>query len=143
MPGVLNVSEAASLGMHTMVFLASRPGETFTTRRIARRLNGSEAHLSKVMQRLTRGGLLESVRGPKGGFRLSSKNGDPTLLEVFETIEGPLVSTGCLLDTPACNGVECILGDIIESTDRRFREYLAGTRISELTQVYGGDVDGG
>ncbi|MCF8044104.1 MAG: Rrf2 family transcriptional regulator, partial [Desulfarculaceae bacterium] len=70
MQQLLKISEAASLALHTMGLLASRPGEQVPTRELAARLKVSEAHLAKVMQRLGRAGLVRSQRGPKGGFAL-------------------------------------------------------------------------
>ncbi len=139
MASVVKVTEAASLGLHTMVLLAGEPGRRFPTREIARRLGASEAHLAKVLQRLARVGLVGSIRGPGGGFTLSEKKGNATLLEVYEAVDGPMVESVCLLGSPACSGEECILGGLLETANREVREYLAGTRLSELTSVFGGN----
>jgi len=88
MPGVLRISEAASLGMHAMVLLASDRGRVLSAHEVAARLNASEAHLSKVMQRLGRAGLVQSVRGPRGGFSLARSPDAVTLLEVYEAALG-------------------------------------------------------
>lgn len=138
MSGVIKISEAASLGLHAMVLLADEPGKPVSTRQIAGRLGVSEAHLSKVLQRLARAGLVVSVRGPGGGFTLAEKNGDTTLLEVYESIDGPLSDSTCLLGTPVCCGERCILGGLLEATNREVREYLESNTLSELTCVYGG-----
>ena len=138
MANVVRVSEAASLGLHTMVLLAVDPGRRFSTKEIARRLGASEAHLAKVLQSMDRPGQKESARGPGGGFILSDASGDTTLLEVYEAIDGPLVESVCLLGSPVCDGDGCILGGLLETTNREVRRYLAGTRLSQLTGVYGG-----
>ena len=142
MANVVKISEAASLGLHTMVLLAGEPGRRLATREIAGRLGASEAHLAKVLQRLARAGLVESTRGPRGGFILVENRGNATLLEVYEAVDGPLVETDCLLGSPACGGEGCILGGLLETANREVREYLANTRLSELTSVYGGSNDG-
>ena len=143
MSDVIKFSEASSLGMHAMVLLSSEQGKVFSTREIASRLDVSEAHLSKVLQRLTRAGLVRPVRGPKGGFVIAESNGDPTLLKVYEAIDGPLAESKCLLGSPVCSRSGCILGDLLESANKEVREYLSGTRLSELAYVYGGKKDGG
>jgi len=140
---LLRISEAASLAMHTMALLAANRGRLLSTRRIARRLRASQAHLSKVLQRLTRAGLVEPVRGPKGGFRLSDDPDTITLLQVYEAIEGPLEPTDCLLDIRLCkgNGRRCLLGNLLQVVNRRVRERLAQTRLSEIAGALtnGGD----
>jgi Rrf2 family nitric oxide-sensitive transcriptional repressor len=63
MPTVLRMSDAASLALHGMVILAEAPERRVSARAIASELDASEAHLAKVLQRLARAGLVESVRG--------------------------------------------------------------------------------
>ena len=64
MANFVRISEAASLGLHTMALLAKR-GETRTTNQeIADMLGASVHHLAKVMQRLVRAGLVDSAVGP-------------------------------------------------------------------------------
>ena len=136
MSSVLKISEAASLALHSTVLLAANPGKMVSTREIASRLHVSAAHLSKVLQRLARAGLVRSIRGPKGGFSLGKPADEITLLDVYESIEGPLVPSKCLLDAQICSGEKCILGGLLETVDKQVRDYLAETRLSELTNVY-------
>ena len=132
MSGVLKISEAASLALHSMAYLVTKRERPVPTRDIAARFHISEAHLSKVLQRLARAGLVKSTRGPRGGFVIGESDNDITLLDVYEAIEGPLISCNCLLDKPVCGGTECILGGILATVDNQIREYLAGTKLSEL-----------
>lgn len=136
MPRMMQISEAASLALHSMALLASNPKKIFSVKQIASTLNGSEAHLSKVLQRLARAGLVKSNRGPKGGFLLEKKEDEITLLQVYEAIEGPLVPRKCLFDKPVCSGERCIFGDLLKTTNGRYRAYLEGMKLSELTDVY-------
>jgi len=137
MHNILRISEAASLAMHTAVLLATTPDRLTTTKEIAQTLKVSEAHLSKVLQRLSRAGLVRPIRGPRGGFMLTRNANKITLQEVYEAVEGSLPPANCLLGEPICNQQGCILGGLLESTNRRVREYLSTTRVSQLTSVYG------
>jgi len=139
MANVLKISEAASLALHTMVYLAADDGRLATTHQISEVLRVSEAHLSKVLQRLGKVGLVDSTRGPGGGFKLGKSGEQISLLEVYEAIEGPLTPTNCLLGTPICSGEKCILGGLLEDVNRRVKEYFAQTRLHELTDVYQGE----
>ncbi len=141
MGNVFRISDAASLALHSMVLLAANEDQVLSTREIAATLQVSQAHLSKVMQRLRRVGLVESIRGPTGGFKLGKPGEQISLLEVYEAIEGALTATYCLLGTPICRGEKCILGDLLETVNRETREYLAGTSLSDLTDVYEGPQD--
>ena len=132
MSSVLKISEAASLALHSMALLAEDPEQLISTREIASRLHISEAHLSKVLQRLTRAGLAKSVRGPKGGFMVNKPTDQITLLDVYESIEGPIEPTDCLFSTPVCDKVGCILGGILGKVDKQIRAYLLETKLSDL-----------
>ncbi len=136
MATLLKISEAASLALHTMVYLAANDRRLVTTHQIGEALQVSEAHLSKVLQRLAKVGLVDSTRGPGGGFKLAKPGEQISLLEVYEAIEGPLAPTNCLLSTPICSGEKCILGGLLEDINKRVKEYFAETRLDELTNVY-------
>ena len=104
MANMLKISEAASLALHTMVYLAANDARLATTHEIGEVLRVSEAHLAKVLQRLGKVGLVEATRGPKGGFRLAKPGSEISLLQVYEAIEGPLADITCFLREPICRG---------------------------------------
>ena len=135
MKRILKFTEAGSLAMHTLCLLASGRNGLLSNRKIACRLQVSEAHLSKVLQRLAKAGFVESVRGPRGGFRLAKAPEDVTLLDVYESIEGPLHSGSCLMENAICDD-RCILGGLLENFDHAIRDYLSGTRLSDMSHIF-------
>ncbi len=136
MHGTLRISEAAAIALHAMTFLAADPGGRHAVREIAESLHVSEAHLAKVLQRLTKVRLVTSVRGPGGGYTLARSREEITLLDIVEAIEGPLDPVDCIMPTRTCTGGTCILGDLLETINRRVREYLSATNLDELAGIY-------
>ena len=132
MENILRISDAASLALHTMVLLAATQDEVVSNKDIANTLRASEAHLSKVLQRLAKAGLVKSTRGPHGGFRIAKEPSEITLLDIYEAIEGPLISSSCLLVSPVCIDNKCILGSLLKTMNGRIRQQLAGTRLAKL-----------
>ncbi len=132
----LRITDAASLGLHTMVFLASKPGEMYSTKEIASKLKASPAHLSKVLQRLAKSGYVKAVRGPKGGFMIAKSPEEITLGEIYECIEGKLERRCCLFPAPVCRGEKCIFGDMFSVIGERVMNYFTHTRISDLVDVF-------
>lgn len=132
MPGVLNISEAASLALHTAALLAAEPEKTQRTRDLARTLDASEAHLAKVLQRLGRAGIVDARRGPGGGYLLARAPERITLMEVYEAIEGPWNPPVCLMGRPDCSG-PCILGGLLSQVGRAAGDYFTGTRLSDIS----------
>ena len=136
MPCALRISEAASLGMHALGLLSTRLDGPLSARMAADRLGVSEAHLSKVLQRLTKVGLLTSTRGPKGGFVLTRDPASVSLLEVFEAIEGPVEPATCLFGIPLCEGESCVLGKVIVDVNNTLFEYLAEKTLADISTVF-------
>ena len=137
MSGVFKVSEAAAIGLHAAVYLAAHPGRACRAREMAEALKASEAHLVKVLQRLARAGIMEAVRGPKGGFTLSRPAAEVSLGDVFEAIDGKLKPFSCLLKHRACDGRLCILGGMVKRVNQEALDYLTTTKLSELITAYG------
>lgn len=132
-PGLLRISEAGSLALHTVAILA-RSGDRLSTQQVAETLQASEHHLAKVLQRLAKAGLVRSARGPGGGFVLTRAPEDITVLEVFEVIEGPLSDPACLFQEPVCDGKACILGGLLQSVHKSVYNHFARTKVSDLAK---------
>lgn len=132
MARLVGISEAVSLGVHTMVLLAQQPDRRFTNQEIARALHASWHHLAKVMRQLVKVGLVDSIRGPGGGFVLAKPARKVTLLDVFEAIEGPLEKDSCFARTRLCQGPCCVLGQAFRSVHEQLRKFLRSTTLAQL-----------
>lgn len=132
MPGVLRFSEAASIGIHAMILMASNPGAPVTCREISDSFEVSDNHTQKVMQRLVKAGLAASVRGPGGGYRINGNPASITLLDVYETLDGPLGTDTCLFQRNHCPPEGCLLGGMLSEVDSVVKRHLAGTYLSEF-----------
>lgn len=129
----VRISDAASLGMHAAGYLARYPpGEAVPSARIAEDLGVSASHLGKVLQRLSRVGLVSSRRGVHGGFALDREPGAVTLLDVYLAIDGPLPTGTCLLGHAECPGGPCVMGCVIHDVNERVRNHLVSTTLSDL-----------
>lgn len=135
MPGILNISNAASLGLHGMAVLAQTLVGTASAREIASRLKVSEAHLAKVFQRLAKTGLLESRRGPGGGFRLGRSPKEISLLDIYQALDGPLPDEPCLFNKPVCCGKSCLFGSLLRQGHQLVTMHLANTNLSDLAEL--------
>jgi len=132
MAGIIQVSEAASIGVHATLWMAKTPGKLARSSEVCRMFGFSEAHFAKVMQSLSRSGIVESVRGPRGGTRLARSPAAITLLEVFEAIEGNLTQDRCLLSPRFCPARCCPIGHEIDSLNRRLRQTLADATLESM-----------
>jgi Rrf2 family protein len=61
-------------------------------------------YLAKILQGLVQANILESVRGPKGGFRLTRPAHRITVGEVVTAMDGADSLDGCVMGFPSCGG---------------------------------------
>ncbi len=131
MSEIVQVTEAVSLAFHGLGLLVSRGGR-LSVREMAAEIGVSEAHMAKVFQRLSKGGLVLSVRGPGGGFVLAKDPTEITLYEVYALIEGdPGVKT-CLLDCGKCPFESCLFEGLLGKMKLEFVDFLRKKRLSDL-----------
>jgi len=135
MAGILKISEAATLALHTVVVLADRAPARVATSEIAQLLGASENTLAKVLARLVKEGILDAVTGPGGGFALAADPNETTLLEVYEAVEGPLGEPECLLGTPVCDETGCVLGGLVETIHSEVRAYFNTTTVAQVAEA--------
>ncbi len=133
MSGLVQISEAASIGIHTCLWLAAQHPRLCRSPGICRQFGFSPAHFAKVMQTLARAGLVESVRGPRGGARLARDPGSITLLQVYEALDGALDGERCLLAPRVCPARCCPLGREIARVNKGLRVTLSKTTLASLS----------
>ena len=130
MSNIVALTEAASIGLHSMVLIA-RSDEVLNVLKISEFIGSSKHHVAKIMQRLSKAGFVSSNRGPSGGFVLKQLPSEITLLNIYEAIEGPLSVQTCPMDRPTCPFGECLLGDLSLRVSGEIREYLAGRTLQD------------
>ncbi len=90
--------------------------------------------LSKILQKLTRTGLLISEQGTHGGYRLAREARDITTLEVIRTIDGPIILTQCFTEHAECDqsGL-CPVREPLRKVHEGILRLLSGITIHDLT----------
>jgi Rrf2 family protein len=61
-----------------------------------------KSFLAKILQRLTKAGIVKSSRGIKGGFQLAKKPRQISLLDIIEAIQGPAGMNRCAINKDIC-----------------------------------------
>jgi len=103
----MQLTRAADYAMRAMIHLAGQPlGTVVRLRKLAFAVEVPESFLAKVLQTLTRSGLLVSRRGPDGGFELNPSSMQATLLDVVSAVDGPVQLNACLGETGSCERKE-------------------------------------
>jgi Rrf2 family protein len=99
------IRQETDYALRMMGLLASRNGDqpkSISTRVLAEQSDVSYEFACKILQKLHDAGLIASVMGPRGGYRLSKNAKDITLLEVIAAVQGRLSVNDCLLASGGC-----------------------------------------
>ena len=109
MPKVIHFSEAASIGIHSLIVLA-REKKAMNAIQLAEKIGASKHHIGKVLQRLVKDGLLTSSRGPTGGFKLKKEPSEILIYDIYRSIEGEIEIGECPDENHICPVDMCIRG---------------------------------
>ena len=90
----------------------------------------------KLMQKLAKAGLVESVMGARGGYALTRQPSEIGLREIIEVIQGPLSLSKCLLGRDSCcKSQACPIRDKLGELQVQMAGFLGGTTLADLVQV--------
>lgn len=130
MSKIITLSEASSIAIHAMVLIA-KSETNLNVNKIAELTGASRNHLAKVMQRLVKDKYVKSTRGPLGGFILIKPASEISMLDIYQSIEGEIISAKCPLDRPICPFSKCLMGGIIFELTDKFKDYLKEQKLSD------------
>lgn len=115
---------------------AKEGGELSTVQEIAQAEELPAPFLAKVLQQLSKAGVLNSVKGPKGGFGFSNLPGNITLLEVVVAVDGEEMFQRCAVGLAVCSDeTPCPLHDSWFPIRQRIEKYLASHTIADLAKA--------
>jgi Rrf2 family protein len=132
---VLKLTKKADYGLIALRHLASRPGETASTKEIADAYHLPVPLLAKVLQLLTRAGILQSVAGTNGGYKLARPAHRISALEVVRAIDGPVILTHCFTEHGKCDQSEnCTVREPLRRVHEAILELLNRFTITDLAE---------
>jgi Rrf2 family protein len=102
-------SKACEYGIRAMLHIAhkSQAKERVGVKDIAKAINSPEAFTGKIMQQLSKSGLVQSIKGPHGGFWINDEDRVKiNLRQIVEVIDGDQIYVGCGLGLSQCNDKE-------------------------------------
>lgn len=113
-----------------------RHGKFIPMKEIADRQEVSLKYMTKIMQALTKSGLLDGQHGKGGGYKLNREPADYRVGDILRLTEGTLAPVACL-DVTDCRcdrAAECRTRPMWNELDRIINEYLDGITIADLME---------
>src|SRR6201996_3248751 len=131
---MLRLTKKADYGLMAMKFLAERPETpSLSAKDIAEAYGIPAQLLAKILQRLTKAGLLKSHAGTNGGDALSRAPERVTAFEVIGAIDGPLFITSCATGARACDLTDsCTIKEPLRKVNESIAAVLKAIRVSDL-----------
>jgi Rrf2 family iron-sulfur cluster assembly transcriptional regulator len=132
---VMRLTQASVYAIHALVYMARRRQTgSMPSHEIARAQRIPEKFLLKLLKSLAQTGVLRSVRGPGGGYRLARTPADISLFEILEAMDDPILGQV----TPAAEDTDPRLDrrleKIWEQVASQLRQYFAGVNLSSLAE---------
>jgi Rrf2 family protein len=132
----MQLTRAADYAVRVMIHLASQPeGAVISKTMLAKASEAPESFLSKILQTLSRAGLIQARRGVVGGFSLLDRGSRASLLDVVESIDGPISLNVCLNSERSCDRQDdCAAHQVWQRAQSAMLSVLREAKIAEMAK---------
>ncbi len=128
-------SKTCEYAIRAMLFVAqkSEQGNKIGIKEISKGVGAPEHFLAKILQDLSRKGIVQSIKGPNGGFFLDDSSRKTTLADIVKAIDGDKLFTGCGLGLKVCSEKNpCPLHDEFKVIRRKIHSMLDSSTVAEF-----------
>src|SRR5689334_13103937 len=139
----MQITRQADYAVRAVIYLARCGSETpVPTAEIAEAQKIPVTFLTKIVSQLSAAGILHTTRGARGGVVLARSANNISLLEIVETIDGPVLLNTCVLDPVSCpESLNCPVqhvwcqaqADLIMTLERAKLGQLVKTPVAKLS----------
>lgn len=134
----MKLSTKGRYGLRALIDLAAHgQEEAVSITSIAARQDISEAYLEQLMRSLRKAGLIESVRGAGGGYRLAKSAEQISVGDALRALEGDLKAVACpaFYGEEGCAGSDrCVTKYVWKKVNEAIEQTVDSIRISELAE---------
>ncbi len=128
-------SKTCTYAMRAVFYIAQRSheGHKVGIREIAEHIASPEPFLAKILQQLSREGLIQSSKGPNGGFYLDAAGLKRPLADIVKALEGEDIFTGCGMGLTYCSETNpCPLHEDFKKVRSQLTKMLQNTSIGKF-----------
>ena len=126
------LSQTVEYALRAVVYLATQPGRPATTEDVARQTRVPAAYLAKILQGLSKAGLVKSQRGVGGGVSLARDPAKLTILDVLNAVEPIERIKSCPLGLRNSHGGLCPLHDRVDAAIAAVEQAFHRTTLAEM-----------
>jgi Rrf2 family iron-sulfur cluster assembly transcriptional regulator len=133
----MRLSTKGRYAVMAMVDLARQDGgRAVSLAEIAERQDISLSYLEQLFAKLRRKGLVQSARGPGGGYRLARPAGETAIAEIVVAVDEPLKVIRCAGGSSGClpGGARCATHDLWEALGRQIHQFLSSISLADVAE---------
>jgi Rrf2 family protein len=133
----MKISTQSRYGLRALFDIAYHSaGQSTQVKDIAARQAISPRYIEQIFQKLKKGGIIKSIRGPAGGYCLIRKPEEITIGDVIRAAEGPLQLVFCgnggNTEKSCQRAAQCVTTDIWREASSRLMEYFDSVTLEDL-----------
>ena len=129
------ISTRAQYGLRALVEVALGGDRPTSLKTVADRQRLSQPYLEQIFALLRNAGVVESIRGAHGGYRLARPLDEVTALQVVELLEGSVAPVTCIEDGATCERTgHCSTEPLWREVDEAVRDVLRRTSLGDLVR---------
>jgi Rrf2 family protein len=129
----MQITRQADYAVRAVMYLAQLgPNEKASTSQIAEEKDIPLSFLAKIIAQLSVAGLLQTMRGARGGVTLARAPQEISLLEVVEAIDGPIMLNECVNGSFECSQIDCPMHTIWVEAQENLVERLRSTHFGQF-----------
>lgn len=128
-------SKSCEYAFRAVVYLCSRSSEDpiAKIKEISDAIKAPMHYTSKVLQQLSRKGIIGSQKGPNGGFYVDGRFTNTKLIEIVKVIDGEKIFTGCAMGIMPCSETNpCVLHERFKKIRNELNEMMQDITIHQL-----------
>lgn len=130
-------SKTCEYAIRAAIYIAQKTcdGSRVGIKEIAKGIDSPEHFIAKILQDLSRNGIVQSQKGPSGGFYLDKKSLSCSLADVVKVIDGEEIFTGCGLGLKQCSEKKpCPLHHEFKKIREEMYSVLQSSKLGELSK---------
>jgi Rrf2 family transcriptional regulator, iron-sulfur cluster assembly transcription factor len=129
-------SKACEYAIRAVLYIAikSIDDSKLSIKEIAKEIDSPEPFTAKILQTLSREGMISSIKGPNGGFFLAAKSKPIPLAAIVKAIDGEDVLHACALGLKECSDkFPCPIHEDIKTYKARLRQVMSEKTVQQLS----------
>jgi Rrf2 family nitric oxide-sensitive transcriptional repressor len=129
----MNFSKTTSYSLNILSYMANHSGENMSADFLHSQLDIPYQYLRQILTRLSKNGLINSIRGRRGGFELARDVSTIYIADIIEITEGLEGFSKCVLGFQKCPfDKKCAIHDLWDDSRNNIIKILRETSLANL-----------